>query len=154
MYVFARLCGGTCLYLRRLSALYALFIILLSIVPDWQKYGLRFLLYVCLVANSAGMSTLAVHCLWEDETTRERTGHPLNPKSGCINAISLWTADLIFWVNDRMVLLNDMLLQFNKRVVWLNDKPFQFNYRRVWLNDKVFNFNDRIVWLNDKPSHF
>ena len=28
------------------------------------------------LANSAIMSTLNVHCQWEDETVRERTGHP------------------------------------------------------------------------------
>ena len=28
------------------------------------------------IANSAMMSTLTPHCLWEVETVRERTGHP------------------------------------------------------------------------------
>ena len=28
------------------------------------------------LANSAMMSTLTVHCQWEDEMVRERTGHP------------------------------------------------------------------------------
>ena len=28
------------------------------------------------LANSAMTSTLTVHCQWEDETVRERTGHP------------------------------------------------------------------------------
>jgi len=27
-------------------------------------------------ANSAVMSTLTIHCQWEDEMKRERTGHP------------------------------------------------------------------------------
>ena len=28
------------------------------------------------LANSAMMITLTAHCQWEDETVRERTGHP------------------------------------------------------------------------------
>jgi len=31
---------------------------------------------LCPIANSAMMSTLNVHCQWEDEMVRERTGHP------------------------------------------------------------------------------
>src|SRR6218665_1922141 len=41
-----------------------------------QKLGSRFLLHLHPLANSATMSTLTVHCQWEDETERERTGHP------------------------------------------------------------------------------
>ena len=41
-----------------------------------QKFGSRFLLHVCPLDNSAMMSTLTIHCQWEDETVRERTGHP------------------------------------------------------------------------------
>ena len=36
-----------------------------------QKFGSRFLLHLCPLAYSA----MTVHCLWEDETARERTGH-------------------------------------------------------------------------------
>ena len=31
------------------------------------------------LANSAMMNTLAAHCQWEDESVRERTGHPPSP---------------------------------------------------------------------------
>ena len=41
-----------------------------------QKFGSRFLLHLCPLVNSAMMSTLNAHCQWEDETARERTGHP------------------------------------------------------------------------------
>jgi len=42
-----------------------------------QKFGSRYLLHLHPLANSAMMSTLtAVHCQWEDETVRGRTGHP------------------------------------------------------------------------------
>ena len=41
-----------------------------------QKFGSRFLFHLRPVANSAMMSTLTTHCQWEDETVRERTGHP------------------------------------------------------------------------------
>src|SRR6218665_1564870 len=41
-----------------------------------QKFSLRFLLRLYPIANSAMMSTLTIHCEWEDETLRERTGHP------------------------------------------------------------------------------
>src|SRR6218665_1517110 len=51
--------------------------------PGWgfksrpgQRFGLRFLLHLRPLANSAMMSTMTVHCQWEDETVRERTGHP------------------------------------------------------------------------------
>src|SRR6218665_36552 len=40
-----------------------------------QKSGLRFLLHLCPLANSAMNSTLTAHCQWEVETVRERTGH-------------------------------------------------------------------------------
>ena len=30
------------------------------------------------LANSGMMSTLTVHCQWEDETVRQRTSHPLS----------------------------------------------------------------------------
>src|SRR6218665_1806363 len=43
-----------------------------------QKFGSRFLLHLCPLANSSMMSTLTVHCQWEDETVRQRTGHPLS----------------------------------------------------------------------------
>ena len=36
----------------------------------------RFLLHLRPLANSAMMSTLIAHCQWEDETVRERIGHP------------------------------------------------------------------------------
>ena len=39
-----------------------------------QKFGSRFLFHLHPLANSAMMSTLTVHCQWEDETMRERTG--------------------------------------------------------------------------------
>ena len=42
----------------------------------WQKFGSRFLLHLCPLANSAVTCTLTTHCQWEDETVRERTGHP------------------------------------------------------------------------------
>ena len=41
-----------------------------------QKFGSRFLLHLRSLANSATMSTLTVHCQWEDDTVMERTGHP------------------------------------------------------------------------------
>ena len=41
-----------------------------------QKFGLRFLLHLYPQSNSSMMSTLTVHCQWEDETMRERTGPP------------------------------------------------------------------------------
>ena len=41
-----------------------------------QKFGLRFLLHLRPLADSAMMSTLTAHCQWEDETARERTGRP------------------------------------------------------------------------------
>jgi len=41
-----------------------------------QKFGLRFLFHLHPLVNSAMMSTLTAHCQWEDETVRERTGHP------------------------------------------------------------------------------
>jgi len=31
---------------------------------------------LCPIANSAMINTLTVHCQWEDETARERTGNP------------------------------------------------------------------------------
>jgi len=40
-----------------------------------QKFGSRFLLHLRPLANSAMMSTLTIHCQWEDEMVRERTGH-------------------------------------------------------------------------------
>ena len=30
------------------------------------------------IANSATMSILTTHCQWEDETVREKTGHPFS----------------------------------------------------------------------------
>jgi len=39
-----------------------------------QIFGLRFLLHLRPLAKSA-MSTLTVHCQWEDEMVMERTGH-------------------------------------------------------------------------------
>ena len=41
-----------------------------------QKFGSIFLFQLRPLANSAMMSTLTAHCQWEDETARERTGHP------------------------------------------------------------------------------
>src|SRR6218665_1415212 len=41
-----------------------------------QKCGSRFLCHQRPLANSDMMSTLTTHCQWEDETVRERTGHP------------------------------------------------------------------------------
>src|SRR6218665_671137 len=41
-----------------------------------QKFCSRFLLHLRPLANSVMMSTLTTHCQWEDETVRERTGHP------------------------------------------------------------------------------
>src|SRR6218665_1049509 len=41
-----------------------------------QKFGSRFLLHLCPLDNSTTMSTLIIHCWWEDETVRERPGHP------------------------------------------------------------------------------
>jgi len=41
-----------------------------------QKFGSRFPLHLHPLANSAMMSTLIIHCQWEDEMMRERTGHP------------------------------------------------------------------------------
>src|SRR6218665_40474 len=40
-----------------------------------QKFGLRFLLHLRLLANSAMMSALTICCQWEDEMVRERIGH-------------------------------------------------------------------------------
>src|SRR6218665_953627 len=36
-----------------------------------QNFALRFLLRLCLLANSAGMSTLTIHCQWEDDSEEE-----------------------------------------------------------------------------------
>src|SRR6218665_1605820 len=41
-----------------------------------QKFSSRFLLHLPPPAKSAMRSTLTVHCQWEDETMRERTGYP------------------------------------------------------------------------------
>src|SRR6218665_116115 len=41
-----------------------------------EKFDSRFLLHLHLLANSAIMGTLTIHCQWEDETARKRTGHP------------------------------------------------------------------------------
>src|SRR6218665_3821706 len=42
-----------------------------------QKFGLRFLFHLNLLANSvAMMSTLTALCQWEDEMVRKRIGHP------------------------------------------------------------------------------
>src|SRR6218665_1750427 len=41
-----------------------------------SKFRLRFLLYLCPVANSAMISTLTAHCQWKEETVREGTDHP------------------------------------------------------------------------------
>ena len=38
-----------------------------------QKFGSRFLLHLAI---SGTMSTLTVHCQWEDEAAREKIGHP------------------------------------------------------------------------------
>ena len=38
-----------------------------------QKFGSRLLRHL---HSSAMMSTLTVYCQWEDETVRDRTGHP------------------------------------------------------------------------------
>src|SRR6218665_516560 len=40
-----------------------------------QKFGSRFLLHLCPLANSAMMSTLTTHRQWEEVMVRERTGH-------------------------------------------------------------------------------
>jgi len=37
-----------------------------------QIFCSRFLLHLAVV------STLTIHCQWEDETARERTGHPIS----------------------------------------------------------------------------
>src|SRR6218665_333199 len=41
-----------------------------------QKFGSRFLLHLCPLANSAMMNTWTTHCHWEDEMVKETTGHP------------------------------------------------------------------------------
>jgi len=41
-----------------------------------HKFGLRLLLHLRPLANSDMMGTLTIHCQWEDEMARERTGHP------------------------------------------------------------------------------
>src|SRR6218665_1225974 len=41
-----------------------------------ELFGSRFLFHLCFLGNSAMMSTLTAHYQWEDETVRERTGHP------------------------------------------------------------------------------
>src|SRR6218665_1354080 len=41
-----------------------------------QKFDSRFLLYLCLPANSAMAMTLRVHSQPKDKMVRERTGHP------------------------------------------------------------------------------
>jgi len=41
-----------------------------------MEFGGRFLLHLCPLAHSTMMSTQTIHCQWEDETVRERTGHP------------------------------------------------------------------------------
>src|SRR6218665_1552582 len=50
--------------------------------PPEQIYVSRFLLHLRPLANSAMTSTPTVHCQWEDEMARERTGHlPLYAKA-------------------------------------------------------------------------
>ena len=57
-----------------------------------QNFGLRFLLHLCPLANSAMMSSLTVHCKWEDETVRERTGHlPSYAKAKKMKSLTLHT---------------------------------------------------------------
>ena len=41
-----------------------------------HKFGSRFQLHLCPLANSALMSTLTAHCQCEDEKVKEMTGHP------------------------------------------------------------------------------
>jgi len=41
-----------------------------------QKFGSTFLLHMHPLASSAMMSTLTVHCQWEDEPVSERISHP------------------------------------------------------------------------------
>src|SRR6218665_2491054 len=41
-----------------------------------QKFGSRYLFHLHPLANSAMMSTLTIHCQWEDEMGRERFDHP------------------------------------------------------------------------------
>ena len=52
-----------------------MFILFLLSWPG-QKFGKRFLFHLHPLANSVIMNTLTVHCRWEDEMVRERTGHP------------------------------------------------------------------------------
>src|SRR6218665_1535426 len=42
----------------------------------WAKVCVEISVPPWPIANSAMMSTLTVHCQWEDEMVRERTGHP------------------------------------------------------------------------------
>ena len=39
-------------------------------------------------ANSAMTSTLTIHCQWEDDMVRERTGHPLSYSEAKKNEIA------------------------------------------------------------------
>jgi len=43
-------------------------------------FGLKFFIDISAppasLPKSAMMSTLTIHCQWEDDTARERTGHP------------------------------------------------------------------------------
>jgi len=45
-------------------------------ITPGQKFGSRFLFHLHPLAKSAMMSTLTANCQWEDETVRERIGHP------------------------------------------------------------------------------
>ena len=45
--------------------------------PSGQKFASRFLLHLHSLTNSAILSTLTLRSRWEDETARERIGHPL-----------------------------------------------------------------------------
>src|SRR5688572_18414807 len=57
-----------------------------------RKYLLRFMINLRSLSNSAIMSTLTVHCRWEDETTRERTGHPSSyAKAKKLKSVTLYT---------------------------------------------------------------
>ena len=80
-----------------------------------QKFWLRFLLHLHLLANSAMMSTLTVNCQWEDETVRERTGHlpsyaeAKKMKSltlhthGCLRASSRDCSSLLLFVSSSLL---------------------------------------------------
>lgn len=64
--------------------------------PDRAEISLEILTFVARLrplANSVAMSTLTLHCRWDIQTVRERTGHriPAMPSVGKMKSLTLRT---------------------------------------------------------------